>query len=189
MPKVKGSTVLPRLDYVKQKGGDLEKILSLVNPDFAREVKKGILLNTWYDFSGYLELSRGADEVMGKGDLALVWDMGRFSAEYAFRGIYKMFYKIGTPEWVMKMGMSVWKQYYDTGKAQVVMEKVAKGKQARVCIEGYDPAAKGFDVFWRSVGGWTERSIELSGGKNVKVTKAEKHSFPNTCCELIMLWE
>jgi len=117
MPKVKGSTVLPRLEYIKQKGGDLEKVLALVNPGFSREVKKGILLNTWYDFDGYLELSGAADRVMGKGDLAMVWDMGRFSAEYAFKGIYKMFYKIGTPEWVMKMGMSVWKQYYDTGKA------------------------------------------------------------------------
>jgi hypothetical protein len=189
MPKVKGSTIVPRLEYIKLKNGDLEKVLAKVNPGFSGEVRKGIMLAQWYDFDGYLELTRGIDQVLGKDDLALVWDVGRFSAEYAFKGIYKMFYKIGTPEWVVKMVAVIWKQYYDSGRAHVVMEKAEPGRQARFCIEGIDRAGGLNDVFWRSVGGWAERSLELSGGQNVKVTKSGKMIFPNSVCEFILRWE
>jgi hypothetical protein len=189
MPKVKGSTIRPRLDYVQQKGGDLAKVLERVNPDFAQEVKKGILLNVWYDLNGYLEFCRSIDQVLGKNDLAMVWEMGRFSAEYAFKGIYKMFYKIGAPEWIMKMGLSVWKQYYDTGQARVVSEKAPRGKQARVCIEGFEFTGSLSPVFWHAVGGWIERSLELSGGKNSRVSQVEKHLFPKSSHEFLAQWD
>lgn len=189
MPKVKGSTIVPRLEYIKQKGGNLEKILAKINPDFAAELKKGILINQWYDFNGYLEFSRSIDQVLGTGDLSVVVDMARYSAKYAAQGVYKMFYKIGSPEWTMKMGLLVWKQYYDTGKARSIIEKVEHGKSGRVCIEDFPISGELAPVFWKVLCGWLEGSLELSGGKNGKVTKAEKNVYPTSTAEFCLQWD
>jgi hypothetical protein len=161
-------------------------VAALLRPEFVTAAERGLMVSHWYLLSDYTQLSGAIDKVMGRGDLKLVWELGRFSAEYAAQGIYKMFYKFGSPEWVIKMVASVWKQYYDVGRAGADFETIPTGKQIRFYIEAFP---EGSPELWHSIGGWSQKSIEMSGGREVEANIAKTCKRPTSSCEIEIRWK
>ena len=168
MPNVKGSTLQPRIKYAKDHdtGGKWQALMDGLSPETRALIEKGIMINQWYPLTAYAELSRVIDRIYGAGDRKLIWTLGRYSADEALHGIYKMFYKVSSPDWVIKMAATVWKQYYDTGRVSIELEPVPKGRSLVMTVTDFDTPSP---ELWLSIGGWLHRTIELSGGKNVRV--------------------
>ncbi len=187
MSSVKGSTFIPRLKYIRDhdSGGVWDRVMGRLDKRLVEVIDRGILLNQWYPLPDYLNLSRAIDQVLGHGDLKLLWELGRVSAEEALHGIYKIFYKVGSPEFIIKMASTVWRQYYDSGKLEVVTEKAERGKRIRLIVLEMEPSQE----LWLSVGGWVQRTLELSGGKNVQVVIASDRLKTHASCEYIATWE
>jgi hypothetical protein len=184
---IKGSTLIPRLEYLQKQATEeqMEKVYKRLRPPLVEVLKTGIMATRWYPVEDMLALSSAMDVVLGQGDKKLIWELGRFSAEFAARGIYKIFYKFGSPEWIIKKTLSVWRQYYDAGEVRVI-EKNSNGVHGlRICISGLSGVPS---TLWLSIGGWVEKSLELSGGKNVKAVIAETLQTPGTNCEIDLTW-
>jgi len=167
-------------------GGAWDRLLALLSPEYATQVREGIMIHHWYPIGFYVELNRAIDKLLGKGDLKLVWELGRASADESLHGIYKVFFKVGSPEFVVKAAATIWKQYYDTGKLTIVDEHAPQGKRFRMIVEGLQTED---EVMWLAIGGWVERTLQLSGGKNVKVEISRSHVRPGSNCEYVCSWE
>jgi hypothetical protein len=189
MTQVKGSTLVPRINYLKahDPGGVWDRFLAGLTRECADQVTSGLMTHEWYPLDHYVQISRGIDRILGRGDLKLVWELGRYSAEEALKGIYKVFLKIGSPEFVVSAAATIWKQYYDTGRLSILKEDAADGrKHYRLTVQGFQQED---DAIWLSIGGWIERTLELSGARRVKVEWSRQGLRPGVNCEYACSWE
>ncbi len=188
MQYIKGSALASRVKYLQQHGTpeQRERLLAGVSPECREDIEKGLMANIWYPFSYTVEINRVLDQVLGSGDLSLIPEFGRFSAEQALHGIYKIFFKVGSPEFIIKRVENVWKQYYSGGQARVVMESVPQGKKARLLVEGLEAPARENCL---AIRGWIARMLELAGARQVHVEESAcvLHGAPH--CEFSATWQ
>lgn len=190
MAHVKGSRIIPRLKYLDKNdpGGIREKILSELEPELADKIRKGIIAGQWYPVSGYVQLHRLLDKYLGRGDGQLCRKLGRISAQEAFNGLYKMFFKFGSAEFVMTSAPLTWRQLYDSGSLRIQNESADEGdyRQYRMIIEEFDCPA---EEIWNVLAGWVEGTLEMTGAKDIKVAVAARRVAPNSLCEIEAAWK
>jgi hypothetical protein len=164
MIKAKGSTLLNRLQYAREKAtpAQMNAIVSKLNPGFQKRISLGIMPADWYPFEDCLELMTVIDQVMGKGDLALVPEIGYFAGKYACQGIYKIFFKIGTVEFILKHAPKFWEQLYDHGRLSFEFKERGWGILTLKDLE----LPK---VMCLSLQGWSRALMELAGAKNLRL--------------------
>lgn len=166
MTNVKGTAILATVRYLGETFGPraLGAILAELAPDERRCIEDGLLASAWYPFPLLLKLMRLANDHHGLREPDLCRSIGRASADYSLKGIYRVFFKLGSPEFVIAKASTVMKTYYSTGDMQVVVSE--KG-HAVVQMEAFaDPAVE----LCQRLEGWMQRTLELSGGKDVRLT-------------------
>ncbi len=166
MSKIKGSTIISRLKFAEVKGSAQTKdeVIQKLSPDFQDKIKIGILMAAWYPFDYYVELHRTIDQVMGKGDLTLLLDVGKYSAELAVHGVTKIFFKLGSPEFIMKRASAVWHQHYTSGLMEPIF---GEKKTVTFLVKEFEEDSNEMLV---TVAGWIQRTVELSGGRSVTIS-------------------
>jgi hypothetical protein len=166
MAKIKGSMLVNRLKFIDERGNPekKQKVISLLSPEFQKEVLKGILAVTWYPLDYVTQIVKAIDQVLGKGDMGLYEDIGYHSAAQAARGIYSLFFKLGSPEFIMNKAPTLWRQLMDNGECYV---QFLGNKKLIIGIRGMEMKMS-IEVFL-GLKGWTCALLEKSGAKNVKV--------------------
>ncbi len=165
MPRVKGSTLINRLQYLDVKGTpeQKEQILKTLDAEFQRSIRVGLMPAVWYPLDYFVTLMVSMDKVMGRGDLNLIPEIGRFAGELACKGIYKIFFKIGSVEFILKRAPQFWQQLFDTGTLSITADGHGK---ATLRLEKFEGLPK---VLCLSLQGWSQALLELAGAKNAKL--------------------
>ena len=91
------------------------------------------------------------------------WESGRFSAEVALSGIYKVFVLISTPGFMLKRASRVIATFYDPTDLQVI-----DSSDKSMTLECTQLPAKSDLVEYR-ISGWIEKALEICGCKNLSV--------------------
>jgi hypothetical protein len=164
MANVKGSTISSRLLWVSLHHGEegLQKLNGVLTPESRAALAMPLQKAKWYPFELFVELSMAIDKVFGKGDMSLIKQVGRFTADANLKTVYKLFYMVGTPKWIIDRAARLWDLHYDSGRL-VVMRYPGNETEGR--IVGF---ATPHRAHCQAVWGWFERSLELSGAKDVK---------------------
>jgi len=185
LAKIKGSALIARMNYIRQKctPEQKERILAELDEDIKKIFNFTVFASQWYPLEHMVNLSLAIDKVMGKGDQALLWELGYFSAVEAVKGIYKVFFKIGTPEFVIRRSAQLWNRYYDSGKMTAVL---LKKNQVSLVLEDFDSPMHEHCL---AVQGWIQGVLELSGGKNVKIENSQCRAKRAKVCEFVASWE
>jgi type IV secretory pathway TrbD component len=182
---VKGSALSSRVLWVQLGHGaaGLAKLRAVASPQLRETLDAGVSKARWYPLRQFFELNTLIDRLFGKGDLSLVKELGRHGADANLTTIYRLFYKVGTAQWILGRAVRLWSAHYDTG----FLEVLTRGsRHAILRIHGFalpDP------VHCLSVAGWCERSIELSGGWSVFVTETRCRTRGDELCQLEATWE
>lgn len=184
MVQVKGSTLVPRLKFIQERGRgeQKEQALGRLSPEFRQAVALGLLQNQWYPFDYFVQLTQAIDKVFGRGDLSFIPELGRYSAEAALKGIYKVFYKVGSPEFIIKRATRVWSQYYSSGSLTVV---TAGPKQVKIVLADF---ALPLREHCLSVLGWIQKTLEMSAGHPARVEETQCRLKGDTTCEFTAAW-
>jgi hypothetical protein len=184
MVQVKGSTLVPRLHYLEARASAEEKrrVLDRLAPGFRERIAKGLMPSEWYAFEDFIALIRAMDQVLGRGDPGFVPELARYAAERSLTTIYKVFYKIGSPEFIVTRAVRVWNQYYSSGRLQVW---TLGPKRVKMVLEDFETPAREHCL---SVRGWIERTLEMSGGQNVKVDEVQCRAQGRPVCEFLATW-
>jgi len=164
-------------------GGGLTRLLAQCSPELRATVERGVQKAAWYPLPQFIELCEVIDRVFGKGDRALIRELGRHGADANLTTIYRLFFKVGTVHWILGRAVRLWSAHYDTGYLEV-MTRGPKSAVARV--RGF---ATPHPVHCLSVEGWCERSVELSGGRGARVTETKCRNRGDDLCQMELTWD
>src|SRR5512135_992652 len=121
--EAKGTVLQSIPKFVQKRFGDeaVQHWLARLSPE-AREVYANpIMASMWYPLIATIaEPTEAICDLFFGGDMKGAWESGRFSAEEALRGIYKIFVIVGTPQTILKKGATAMAMLYRPSEIQVV---------------------------------------------------------------------
>ena len=164
MGKVRGTSVLGTLDFVKTRfGAEAAGRFFAGLPADVREALRDpagsrVALHGWYDTELLVDLTSRIDRELGKGDLALARVVGNHVAFQDVNRFFKWLMRLGGPGILFSRAGAVWNNYYDDGR--YVLEHVSDGR-ASIRIEGSSSAGP---VVCKRMEGWMERALEITLG-------------------------
>jgi hypothetical protein len=166
MTHVKGSALHSTVRFIQEKFGaeGLRAILDGLEPDDRAAIEGGILASAWYPFSLLLRLMRETGRYDAGRTAHLYRQMGSASADYSLTTIYRIFFKIGSPQFTLARAARVFGSYYDTGRMEAIVNE--KGHTLLELSDFGEPAPEFCERLW----GWMERTITLIAG--MELTKA-----------------
>lgn len=185
MSNVKGAAISARLQFVRERHGEagVRRLLDAM-PEAQRSVLEArVLSHAWAPFDVFVEVAATADRLFGKGDLALCTEMARYAAEVNLPTLYRLFYRLGSPQYILRKAAQLWSVHYDSGRLAVMEE--GQGKVRLEIVEFEEPHR----VHCLSVLGWAARSIELSGGSVLRAEEEHCRARGDETCELVLCWK
>ena len=184
MPNVKGSALASRILWVRLNHGEagLDRLAGGVSDELRGMLQEGAVMSRWYPFEQFVELNKVIDGVFGKGDLGLIRTLGRHGADANLTTIYRLFFKVGTVKWIMARAARLWGMHYDSGRLLV---RQSPGKEVTLTVDGF---ATPHRVHCLSVQGWAERSVELSGARDVVLDELACRARGDETCAFRITW-
>jgi hypothetical protein len=163
MAQVKGTAVQSSFRYVKERfGGDALAGVLAALPETARAALGSVLASSWYPMPAFLRFMQEAKRQLGSGEPDVIRNMGRASCDYGVTGVYKIFFKVGSPEFVIGRATRVFSSYYDTGQITVVDSRDGRAVVEVSGLEGSAPE------FCERIYGWMQRTLEMAGAKGLR---------------------
>lgn len=185
MAEVKGTSVAGKRQYVLKHHGEekLRTVLAqLRDREAAKRLETTVLKSSWYPFDFWVDLTQAIDRVVGNGDGRLFRPMAAQTAEDDLSTVYKVFFKFTEPMRIFERAEQLWDAYYRPGK-----NKITKISPTSVEMEIID-----FDqpnwAHCESVLGWAERSVQLTGAKNVRCEHLECRGRGAARCRMRVSW-
>ncbi len=185
MPKVKASAVLSRLEYIRKHHGS-EGLARLFDklPTEDRSLLVGHLdAQRWVPFDLFIRINVEADRIWGKGDYTLCEVMGRFGAEANLSTLYRLFYRLGSPLFILSKAARLWELHYDSGRMIAIHEGASV---ARLKIIGFETPHR---AHCKSVLGWAARSVEMTGVTLLSSREDRCRLQGDAACEIVLSWK
>ena len=135
MIHVKGSAVTSRIRFVRERYGEasFRDLKGALTDEQRGRIEARILPAQWVPYDLFVHLVVKINAMFGQGDLGLVREMAHFSADMNLPTLYRIFYKMGTPSFILKRAARLWQLHYDSGRLEV---KEHRPGHARLLIEG-----------------------------------------------------
>jgi hypothetical protein len=184
MVQIKGTAVLDAITLIKKRTGEdgFQKILAVLNEDAKKLFQGEVFTSSWYSLYLYThflevqirEFAGGNEEVLIKG--------AEIATERQLRGIYKVFVKLGSPEFVLKRIAAVHATYFQG--VDIKVEMMGPGN-ATIRYTGYE---KQHRIIGYAIIGFFRKALEISGAKNVQAGFATPIEAGKGYAELAISW-
>ena len=164
MAQVKGTAVQSSQRYLRERFGEapLARVVEALPEGDRAKLGQGVLASSWYPMDTFLRLMLEAERQFGAQEPAVVRNMGRASCDYGLTTVYKIFFKVGSPEFIISRAARVFSSYYDTGELRIAESGPGRAVAELVGFEGGAPQ------FCERIFGWMQRTLELAGAKNLR---------------------
>jgi hypothetical protein len=180
---MKGSAFTARFAYLREHhGARWDEYLAALGPETRALAKGPCLKGSWYDFACFVDLNLKAEKLFGDGKMTLVRELGRNAAVVNLPVLYKLFYKIGSPDYILGKAASLWRQHHDTGRAE---SGLASPTSADYRL--YDFGAPHVTLC-RSLEGFLLGALETMGMRNVIVTETRCRLRGHDHCAYLGEW-
>jgi hypothetical protein len=183
--KIKGSPIIDVIKWRIAKYGEKEtdRLFNLLDPEVKKTFQNTIITTEWYPmdhFIRFLELDVG--ELYKGNPEALIGPSEEILGKQ-LRGIYSLFVKLGSPEFVIKRLSTVNSTYFIG--IEVKPNVVAPGK---VVIK-YTGLEKQHRIFEYVLIGFYKKALEISGAKNINVSVTTSIADGKGYTELTVTWD
>ena len=128
--EVKGIAVASIPKFVQHDfGSRFNEWIDSLSKESQTIMKGTILMSNWYPMQeAVIEPTSKLCDLFYSYQNQGAWDAGRFSADYALKGIYKIFVKFGSPEFLIKRASRIMTIYYRPSKLSVPEMSSGKAK-------------------------------------------------------------
>lgn len=183
--KVKGSSFSVPLQYVaKTYGADrLKKALERLPEQMRSDITRG-LPSLWYPVEYVGELTSALRMELGPRDPNFVFQLTTNSAKQTFGAVYKLFIRLGSPEFIVGRIAAVYRTMCDTGELQVIDKQP---RQITMRLTGFP--YRNPDYCGHQLRGWFQGPLELSGCKIVENVHTICACRGSPHCEWRVRWE
>jgi hypothetical protein len=175
---VKGTALGPSLRFIRETFGDagLEQVIQGLCPADQQTLRQDVLASSWYPFSLMVRFMRESERCFGSHSPHLLRDLGSAAADYNMTTIYRIFFKIGSPQFTLAHATRVFSSFYDSGELATIVNE----KGHAICeLRGFaEPAPE----FCERLLGWMEHLVALTGGTNMRTSHPQCVSRGNATC-------
>ncbi len=186
MGEIKGTAVASTLKYITENysSDGLKTILDNLTDTKDKEIfSSTIFPSSWYPIQSFSNLCKSIKQAFGKKDPNILRKIGRYSAEQGLTTIYKLFYRFGSPQFIISKASIIWGRYYTSGKLEVV-----SSDKTSAIVHLIDFDLPSIEICER-VMGWMEGSLALSGGKNISIKETLCKARGDAYCRFEAKWE
>ncbi len=184
---VKGSAVTARLRFVRELYGEpgVRRVKEALTEAHRALIEKRVLPHDWVPFELFVDLSVEIDRIYGKGDLELCREMGRYASKVNLPTLYRIFYALGSPAFIIGRAVRVWDVHYSSGRITAEIERSGPTERATLTLRDFATPHRAHCL---SVLGWAERSVELSGGRVVEAEERTCRTRGDDACRFVVAW-
>ena len=156
---IKGTAVKTTPDYIKEKypGRYIEWLQSM--PESSRKIfEQPIYATSWYNLidSVIIPTQKVGDIFFDGNHIEAAIALGRYSAEIALKGIYKIFVRVSSPHFVLSRASSIFSAYYKPSSIRVLE---SKNKRCVLELSQFDYSEK---LIMHRIAGWVEQTLEIT---------------------------
>lgn len=147
-----------------------ERSLSRLGPADRRVWEQTLMHIGTYDFLAFKALAIAvAQETSGSGEAALA-GMYAFIAERSLNSLYKIFFRLANPAFVISNFPKLWSRFFTAGRVEVPSAGAGRAelrfRLPEMFLDWIGPACLGFST----------KAVELAGGRAVAVQETERRS-------------
>ena len=185
MVEIKGSVVSDSIKSVKEKFG--EQIYATIVNQLHGETRAlferaSILSSSWYPLDAFTEFLEQDINVTAQGKEQELIRRAELVIERQLGGIYKMFVKFGTPQFVLNRLTVIHQTYFRGVAATVTMPGSGKA------IKRYTGFSKQHRLIGPSIIGFYRKALEISGAKDVAAQFTTSIEDDKGYCLLNLSW-
>ncbi|MDD2278081.1 MAG: hypothetical protein PHD06_00910 [Bacteroidales bacterium] len=157
--EIKGTAVKSTPDYIKEKYPTryLEWLQSM--PESSRKIfDQPIYATSWYNLidSIIIPTQKAGDLFFNGNHVKAAHELGRYSADIALKGIYKIFIRVSSPHFVLSRASSIFSAYYKPSNIKVIE---SKSKRCVIELLQFDYSEK---LIMNRIAGWIEQTLEIT---------------------------
>lgn len=185
MIKINGTVVRDSVNSVKAQYGDqaYQTILGLLGGETRALFEKPIILpSSWYSLDAFVEFLEMDLRVTARGNEQELIKRSEAIIERQLSGIYKMFVKLSSPEFLLNRISSIHQSYFQGVAIEVSLPSAGKA------ILKYTGFAKQHRLIGLSIIGFYRKALEISGAREVTATYSTAIEANKGYCELILGW-
>jgi hypothetical protein len=186
MAQFKGTVFITTQMFTEQSFGPeaVERCFQQLDPS-DRELLRGISAVGWYPVEPVLHYHHALERLYGDGlrSFEICERLGQFSAEWAIKGILKVFVRFKSPLFLMQKNGALWGRYHDSGRWEMGPEQ-----SHRLVGRLHDFAVRD-EVFCARLRGWVYGAVKMTGGRDPRVTEPTCRCRGADYCEFIVEWQ
>lgn len=134
MKRYKATGLVFIREYIKKRSDlDEQWLLGQLTEAQAKEYLLAVT-NQWVLLSTVEKVFELAAEIIFPQDEKGIEKISSMHARYSIRGVYKLFFRLLTPAFVISQTTRMWNAYNDHGKAYYLLDE--KNRQAMMIVEG-----------------------------------------------------
>lgn len=183
---IKGTGVKSVNEFIKNKFPDRYHDWLSQLPDESKIIfANPIYVSTWYPIQDAIaKPTQLIASLFYENDIeAAALEAGRYSAEMALKGIYKVFLKVASPNFIINRATIVSSSYFSACNF-VVIENLSKNAIFRITrLDGIN------EIIEFRIKGWVEKAIAMAGAKNVKIKITKSLTKGDEFSEFHIFWE
>jgi hypothetical protein len=143
-----------------------------------------IIANNWYPIrQAMVEPMRVICDLFYDKDLRGAWDSGRFAAEDAFHGVYKVLALVHSPQFLIEKASSVFSGYYQP--SQFILKQINVTCAVLYILQFEEPS----ELVENRIAGWIERAMQLIGCQGIDVGISESLAKGGNYTEIVCRWD
>ncbi len=183
-PSVKGRAVIDAVAAVRERLGQpaVDAVVATLDPE-GQDILRGTLLaNDWYPLDVMTAFMTAANRAHSAGDEGVIVARAERVIEQQLGGIYRVFIRLGSPEFIVKRLGAIHKTYFDGVR---IAPRFDGERRAVVRYTGFDPQHR---IMEPVIIGFYRKALQLSGAKDVSVDVTTPLSAGAGYLELAITW-
>jgi hypothetical protein len=181
---IKGSVVRDTMGYILKKQGEagLERAINMLDADSQDTFHSPITTADWVSLDAYAALLEVVvREFEGRNEANLTQRAERVF-DKQLKGVYRMFVRLGSPEWIIKRISAVHATYF-----KGVEMHIASTEDHRIVIR-YTGFTKKHRLLEYNIQGFYRKALEISGAKDVTTRFTVPMAQEAAYSELTVSW-
>lgn len=183
--EIKGTAVIAVRDFVKDRyPGRFKQWIESLPDDSKAIFTEAIEATKWYpiDYGAAIPTKTIAKMFFNNDLVKGAWESGRYSAEVALKGIYKIFVMVSTPSYLIARASRVFSTYYRPCEMKTIKNE---GNNLVLHVSGMSNPQK---VIEYRIAGWIEKALEISGSKDISVEITKSMTKNDELTEFTITW-
>jgi hypothetical protein len=183
--KVKGMGLLALDNFVRSNFPDrYSEWISTLSPEARKVYSHSVLASDLYPLHDTLvEPTQKVCDLFYGGDDRGASETGKHSASFALKGIYKIFFKIGSTKYIIDRAPRVFSSYYPDGELRIA-ESVSNR-----CVLHIVKFPEPYRLLEIVIAAWILGTLELLGCRNNKVLITKSLAKGDAVTEFTATWE